>query len=153
MSTLDLKMALKEIDYCIENFNLFSQEDNYTTIKDLNDLKERLDKLSTMISDMNLSKHTKELIKPGEYIYKIFQDVGITIKNSESIISTVEWMIFSISSKPGTIKSQGRFGLSLFQDILGILFSSPISTDNSLLKNYKVNIFNKGAHSIQRFCI
>lgn len=100
----------------------------------------------TLLNQQPISKSTKDLVKPAEYIFSLFEQVGITRMNFESHTKLIDGCIRTLAGcipflTPASENGRGksRPALTLVQNALQITFCiSP--SDINTLKCYKVHV-------------
>ncbi|KAI8893457.1 hypothetical protein BC833DRAFT_608282 [Globomyces pollinis-pini] len=136
----DLERAIKELEVCIATLTSLGVDlEGGLKVLDFQHMILMIKKLINMIKSLPLSKDKLDLIKTGDYIYKIFDEIDVTIENSSDIIFKIDSAV-DIVSNSGGIRNQSRFGLTLLSDAMKIVFQSPLTAERSLAKFYKVHV-------------
>jgi regulator of telomere elongation helicase 1 len=142
ISTTDLKRAVQEVEYCFKSIDSLSDfgAEEYSAFAD------KLCAFITLLQEQPISRSTKDLIKPADYIFTIFACIGISHLNADHFRKLADECIKTLSA--GNIRitvakefgrSRNRMSLSIFQDAMKIAFHIG-QDDQATLKSYKVHV-------------
>jgi regulator of telomere elongation helicase 1 len=147
LSVSDLEQARKELETCARFLSDGNERDIVPLSRmDVQDLINNLDNFTQAVRNLNLTKEN-DLTKPGTFIYDLFVSMNVNLDTSVKMMQTIDWTVELLSSRS---RSNSRYKVSLINDALKVLFSSPIIHDPQLLQFYRVYIIKKDVVSQER---